>query len=663
MSAVVKLVKKAAKVVVNTVKAIIKDPLPTILSIAGQAVGIPAPVTMAALTAARGGDLGDIAKSAVIAYVAPQATSKIASAIAPTVSSAITNEAAAKAVTTATSKALVNGSLAAATGGDFADAAAGTMAGSLVASGYQKLVAPEVLEKAQNLGLSKDTASTVSNVLKTGVASGAATAAKGGDFANGFAAGVSEKIEDIATDTVGDALNSAAKSIKVAINPPTDAGVPAVAIADVPVSPNAVSGKIVNNSDDEIGAINPVTNTPAQDQVIAAFSQPKSEGVGTQIGLPTASLDSSATLPGYKTTEYDTPQVSPSGRVSSGIMEPITVTSDPNAPVSYATTQQDIVDQITSASPTTPVRSASVDSPASIDQEFSDKEYLRSLISSATQKPETITPKPAVTTAPALAPTPTPAPAPEPTTAPVSEPATAPTITPAPAPTDVIDLKTVLDESIQKQAESQSPVVNLPQNTQAQADAAQAAANDAQVKASIDPTPENIQAAQEAQLNADLAQKQLGEVTAQTPTIDETNQSILSAITNGNQMGTPDGTSVDTGVPDAGTAGVVGGLGQTSGESSQTFPVSITGEPTGVDEVAGGTAPVVPKVPAVTGAGNLPSANAPNATSPLSAQAVAARQRALLGDLGSGITFIDAPFRWLQPSVLARGGLVKLKKF
>jgi len=35
----------------------------------------------------------------------------------------------------------------------------------------------------------------------------------------------------------------------------------------------------------------------------------------------------------------------------------------------------------------------------------------------------------------------------------------------------------------------------------------------------------------------------------------------------------------------------------------------------------------------------------------------------LLGDLGSGVVFIeDLPYQWLQPSALARGGLIRFKK-
>ena len=52
----------------DTLKAIIKDPIPTLLSYAGTLVGIPPYVTSSVITAARGGNLEDIAKSAAISY-------------------------------------------------------------------------------------------------------------------------------------------------------------------------------------------------------------------------------------------------------------------------------------------------------------------------------------------------------------------------------------------------------------------------------------------------------------------------------------------------------------------------------------------------------------------------------------------------------------------
>ena len=66
---VVDFVGDAFKSIGKTIQNIIKDPLPTLLQIGGQMIGIPPYVTAAIITAARGGDLGDVAKSAAAAYI------------------------------------------------------------------------------------------------------------------------------------------------------------------------------------------------------------------------------------------------------------------------------------------------------------------------------------------------------------------------------------------------------------------------------------------------------------------------------------------------------------------------------------------------------------------------------------------------------------------
>lgn len=70
-----KIVQPVVKTVKNTVKAILKDPLPFIAQIAGSFIGIPPYVTSAAITAMRGGDITDIAKSAAVAYIGSKAFS------------------------------------------------------------------------------------------------------------------------------------------------------------------------------------------------------------------------------------------------------------------------------------------------------------------------------------------------------------------------------------------------------------------------------------------------------------------------------------------------------------------------------------------------------------------------------------------------------------
>lgn len=56
----------------NTIQGILKDPLPTVLQIGGAMIGIPPYVTAAVVTAARGGNFEDIAKSAAISYASSE---------------------------------------------------------------------------------------------------------------------------------------------------------------------------------------------------------------------------------------------------------------------------------------------------------------------------------------------------------------------------------------------------------------------------------------------------------------------------------------------------------------------------------------------------------------------------------------------------------------
>lgn len=54
--------------ITKTLDNVLRDPLPTLMQIGGAMIGIPPYVTAAAITAVKGGDLEDIAKSAAISY-------------------------------------------------------------------------------------------------------------------------------------------------------------------------------------------------------------------------------------------------------------------------------------------------------------------------------------------------------------------------------------------------------------------------------------------------------------------------------------------------------------------------------------------------------------------------------------------------------------------
>lgn len=63
-----KAVQKVVDTVVTTAENIVKNPLPVIETVALTAIGVPAPVASAAVTAANGGSVENIAKSAIGSY-------------------------------------------------------------------------------------------------------------------------------------------------------------------------------------------------------------------------------------------------------------------------------------------------------------------------------------------------------------------------------------------------------------------------------------------------------------------------------------------------------------------------------------------------------------------------------------------------------------------
>ena len=184
------VVEKVVETVGDTVQAVIDDPIPTLLAIGGQMVGIPAPVTMAAITAAKGGDLTDIALSAGTAYFAPQ----VGSAISSTVSSQFIemgfNETFSNVASSSISRGLVSGTLAEVKGGSFDDGFSGGFVGGMVSGGVNELasyVKDDVISLAQESGLDLKDATSVYNAGKTAVSAGVNSEITGrGDFLTSF---------------------------------------------------------------------------------------------------------------------------------------------------------------------------------------------------------------------------------------------------------------------------------------------------------------------------------------------------------------------------------------------------------------------------------------------------------------------------------------------
>lgn len=190
VEAVGDVVESVVETVGNVVEAVIEDPLPVLLSVAGSFVGIPPAVTMGAITAARGGDLEDIALSMGTAYFAPQ----VGSAISGTVSSAFIdagfNEAFTQVASDSISKGLVNGVIAETRGGDFEDGFAGGFTGGLVAGGVTEVgdfVKDDVIQLGLDNGLDLRDANAVYNASVKAVSAGVTSEVTGrGDFVTSF---------------------------------------------------------------------------------------------------------------------------------------------------------------------------------------------------------------------------------------------------------------------------------------------------------------------------------------------------------------------------------------------------------------------------------------------------------------------------------------------
>jgi hypothetical protein len=187
---VVEFVGDAVEKVGDVVQAVIDDPLPVLLSVAGSFVGIPPFVTMGAVTAARGGDLEDIALSMGTAYFAPSVGNAISSTVSSTFIEAGFNEAFTQVASDSISKGLVNGAIAEIRGGDFEDGFAGGFTGGLVSGGVGEVasyVQDDVVQLALDSGLDLNDATSVFKAGVKAVSAGVTSEVTGrGDFVTSF---------------------------------------------------------------------------------------------------------------------------------------------------------------------------------------------------------------------------------------------------------------------------------------------------------------------------------------------------------------------------------------------------------------------------------------------------------------------------------------------
>lgn len=190
VEAVGDVVESVVDTVGNVVQAVIDDPLPVLLSVAGSFVGIPPAITMGAITAARGGDLEDIALSMGTAYFAPSVGGAISSTVTESFIEAGFNETFSEVASNSISKGLVNGTIAEVKGGSFEDGFAGGFTGGLVAGGVGEVgsyVKDDVIALAQESGLDLKDATSLYNAGTRAVSAGVTSEVTGrGDFVTSF---------------------------------------------------------------------------------------------------------------------------------------------------------------------------------------------------------------------------------------------------------------------------------------------------------------------------------------------------------------------------------------------------------------------------------------------------------------------------------------------
>jgi hypothetical protein len=289
---VVEVVGDVVEKVGDVVQAVIDDPLPVLLSVAGSFVGIPPAVTMGAITAARGGDLEDIALSMGTAYFAPSVGNAISSTVSSTFIEAGFNEAFTQVASDSISKGLVNGAVAEIKGGSFEDGFAGGFTGGMVAGGVGEVasyVKPDIVELALESGLDLQDANAIFNAGTRAFSSGVTAEITGrGDFATSFSnsvvgsgidagtrslnANIDEQFRTAATDW--NEKDSEGEPVSVAT---TGAGIPDEVVGQV-----TVSGYGVDNT--------PETNTIDTAEVLADYSEDKTDLASTAGETATSDL-------------------------------------------------------------------------------------------------------------------------------------------------------------------------------------------------------------------------------------------------------------------------------------------------------------------------------------------------------------------------------------
>jgi hypothetical protein len=303
VEAVADVVTVVADKVADTVRAVVADPLPTILAIGGQMIGIPAPLTMGAITAARGGDLEDVILSAGTAYLAPAAGNALSSTFSTALVDVGVNQAFSDVIGSSVSKGLVNGTIAEIKGGDFDDGFAGGFTGGMVSGGVSEVsnyVKPEVIQMAQDNGFDLKDANAAFNATQRAVSSGISAEITGkNDFATAFTNSAIGSSVDYGTNALNKTIDEQFKStatdwnqkdkennpIDVAV---TGAGIPNELVDQVKVSDIGADSKPA----EEVPQVADVPQVAAAPTVEASLANaPKAQELSDFVDLNSPKID------------------------------------------------------------------------------------------------------------------------------------------------------------------------------------------------------------------------------------------------------------------------------------------------------------------------------------------------------------------------------------
>jgi hypothetical protein len=341
---VVEFVGDAVEKVGDVVQAVIDDPLPVLLSVAGSFVGIPPFVTMGAVTAARGGDLEDIALSMGTAYFAPTVGNAISSTVSSAFIDAGFNEAFTQVASDSISKGLVNGTIAEIKGGSFEDGFAGGFTGGMVAGGVGEVadyVKPDIIEFAMDSGLDLRDATSVFNAGVKAVSAGVTSEVTGrGDFVTSFTNSAIGSGVDAGTRSLNTTIDTQFNTAATGWNEKSEdgdavdttivgAGIPDTIVSEVKVSDTGVDNTASTSTFDTADVLSDITskgstvsNAVSDDAVLAdATTTPKGSVTVTQAPTGETTSDFQDLISATGATSDDSVLADTSVKVSDDVID------------------------------------------------------------------------------------------------------------------------------------------------------------------------------------------------------------------------------------------------------------------------------------------------------------------------------------------------------